>query len=92
LGYTILIVLQILHPSQNIIKSWSIKVNVFCPNFLSNTSNFFDSFLFTFWNRESSILNKKINNYSIIFVNLSQLSISANVSYILSKMYTEKFN
>jgi hypothetical protein len=34
---------------QNIVKNWSIKMNVFDPNFESNTLSFFDSLLLIFW-------------------------------------------
>jgi hypothetical protein len=47
---------DVLSPSQNISKRWSIKVNVFGPNFEPNTSSLFDSFLLTFWDGGSICL------------------------------------
>jgi hypothetical protein len=45
----------ILHPLQNISKSWLTKMNVFGLNFEPNTSCFFDSFLFIFWDGECTM-------------------------------------
>jgi hypothetical protein len=45
----IYIYIYILHPSQNIRKKWSIKVNVFGAKFSTDTLTFFDLFLLIFW-------------------------------------------
>jgi hypothetical protein len=44
----------IFHPSQNISKNESTKINVFGLNFAPNTLIFIGHFLLIFWDRESN--------------------------------------
>jgi hypothetical protein len=61
----------VLHPLQNINKSWSKNFNIFGLNFELNTSSFFDSLLFIFCNGRSINFQrrylKKINSKKLVF-------------------------